>query len=39
MILGTDTMFGSHAQRLGRMKAAYGRTNVFQLNNNILPML
>jgi FAD/FMN-containing dehydrogenase len=34
---GTTAMYGPNAQRLGRIKAAYDPTNLFQLNNNIVP--
>ena len=34
---GTAAMYGPNADRLGRVKAAYDPTNLFQLNNNIVP--
>jgi hypothetical protein len=34
---GTTAMYGPNARRLGRIKAAYDPTNLFQLNNNIVP--
>ncbi|WP_214371190.1 BBE domain-containing protein [Pseudonocardia sp. H11422] len=34
---GTDTAFGRNLFRLGRVKAKYDPTNLFQVNNNVVP--
>lgn len=34
-----DSAFGRNLARLGRIKAAYDPDNLFQLNNNILPLI